>query len=445
MRALYCLTIGVTLALSGWACQSGEDRSSGAVTNIETVDPSNQKIVFWYQHTREREEELLALVDEFNRTNSYGIEVQGEYAGRYDNIYNKMWVGLQGGTLPNLVVAYQNQAQAYYEAEGIVDLQLYMDSAKWGLSAEDKADYFPAFLQQDNIDGVQICFPPNRSMEVFFYNMDWLKELGYVDQEGRATPPQTWDQFAEMSRKAQTHPFSKAVNKDRTLGFILEADASRLASMVFSRGGDFINAQRSAYTLNTPQVHSALGLMRQLVEEGAVDLLSEDYEDQSEFAAGQVLFAMRSSSGLPFFETAVKSGVDFDWDVGAPPHSVDQPTVNVYGASLAICNTEPEKQLASWLFVKWFTEPQQQARWVTASNYFPVRRSTAAQLEDYFSTNPRYKQAFDLLEHGKSEPTLVGYEPVRRLIQKAVVRAIEGEPLDQLLGQLEQEANAQLE
>ena len=53
--------------------------------------------------------------------------------------------------------------------------------------------------------------------------------------------------------------------------------------------------------------------------------------------------------------------------------------------------------MAAWLFLKWFTSPEQQARWVRASNYFPVRRSTAAQLAGYFEENPRYGKAYGFL------------------------------------------------
>ena len=75
-----------------------------------------------------------------------------------------------------------------------------------------------------------------------------------------------------------------------------------------------------------------------------------------------------------------------------------------FGASVAVCRTTPEKQVAAWLFVKWFTETTRQARWVEASGYFPVRRSTARELEGYFARNPRYRIAFELLECGRAEP-----------------------------------------
>ena len=76
----------------------------------------------------------MQLIEEYNSTNSHNITVKGEYAGGYGDIYNKMVVGIQGGALPSLVVAYQNQAMAYYRDEGVVDLTPYMDSPKWGLS-----------------------------------------------------------------------------------------------------------------------------------------------------------------------------------------------------------------------------------------------------------------------------------------------------------------------
>jgi len=434
-----CVLLMVAL-LGLFACGGEEERAAKKVQiDLEQLDPEGQEVVFWYQHTREREEALLQLIEAFNRDNPYGFMVKGEYAGKYNDIYNKMIVGLQGGTLPNLVVAYQNQARAYYQADGIVDLTPYMDSPRWGLSEAEKRDYFEAFLQQDHIDGVQTGLPPNRSLEVLYYNIDWLRELGY---EG---PPRTWSEFAEMCRKAKMQPFSQSEDKKRSLGFLLEIDASRLASMVFSRGGNFVDATKTTYTLDSPEMRAALGLMVELMAEGAVDLVSEAYGDQKEFSVGQVLFALRSSSGLPFFRSAVESGLGFEWDVTHPPYEGSRPVVNAYGASVSVGQTTPEAQLAAWLFAKWFTEPEQQARWARASNYFPVRKSTAKELDDYFADNPRYKSAFGLLKYGKSEPSMAGYQQVRRLIQDTMVDVTDGTDMDQVLKKLEQDANRTLE
>jgi multiple sugar transport system substrate-binding protein len=422
------------------ACGTRQDeQASRPPQRLDDLDPTGAEVIFWYQHSREREDELLALIDEFNRSNDYGITVKGEYAGGYNDIYNKMIVGLQSGSVPDLLVAYQNQARAYFGAEGVVDLQPYIESASWGITEADRSDFFSAFLQQDRVGAAQICFPPNRSMEVLYYNASWLDELGF------AGPPTTWEEFATMCRVAHDRPFSKSADKSRSLGFMLEIDASRMASMVFSRGGSFVNQDQTAYTLNTPEMAAALQMMRELTSEGAVAVVGEDYGDQKEFSVGQVLFNLRSSSGLPFYRSAVEQdGVGFAWDVTHPPHGPAGPVVNVYGASLAVGRTTPERQLAAWLFVRWFTQSAQQARWVRISNYFPVRKSTAQALTDYFEQSPQYRSAYDLLDYGRSEPSVEGYQHVRRMIQDAVVAALNGEDTPTVLARLEAEANRAL-
>ena len=117
------------------------------------------------------------------------------------------------------------------------------------------------------------------------------------------------------------------------------------------------------------------------------------------------------------------------------PYTGDHPVQNVYGGSLSVCKTTPAQQLASWLFIKWFTQPLQQEQWVGGSNYFPVRESTARALEW------GYRTAYDLLKYGKPEPSRIGYESVRRMIEKAMTDVVEGGDITQVLTQLEAEAN----
>ncbi len=428
----FCMLLVVCL----WGCEGKETAEEPAQqTNVEALDPSEQRVTFWYQHTRERETALQELIADYNEENKHGIVVKGEYAGAYSDIYNKMVVGIQANALPSLVVAYQNQAMAYYRDGGIVDIAPYMNSPKWGLSRTEKSDFIQSFLKQDFIGGAQVGFPPNRSLEVFYYNVDWLRELGFDN------PPRTWDEFAQMCRLARDNPFSRSEDKGRSLGFLIEAEASRLASLVFTRGGDLVDETSSRYTIETPAMRGALSMLRGLMEDGSIELMGEEYGDQREFAAGQVLFILRSSSGLPFVTSAVEDGLDFTWTVTYPPNELEEPIVNVYGASVSLCKTTPQQQLAAWLFVKWFTEPAQQARWVRASNYFPVRRSTASELDEYLEKNARYKAAYELLDFGKSEPTLSGYQQVRRVLQEAMVEIIEGGDMNRVLADVQQDAN----
>lgn len=421
------------------ACGGGGGGKSEAVVDPEAIELSADqpvKVVFWYQHSREREEELQKMIAEFNETNGYGIIVKGEYSGNYGDIYNKMMTGLQGGALPNLLVAYQNQALLYHEAGGLVDLNRYIGSSRWGLTAQQRADYIASFMDQDRAaDGAQIGFPPNRSLEIMYYNADWLAELGERE------PPRTWPEFAHLCRLARDRPFSRSESKERSLGFIYDWDASRLATMVFSRGGDLVKEGR--YQFDSPQARQALELMQALIKEGAAELMSGPYGDQGEFVVGSSLFMIRSTSGLPFVRSGIEEGgLSFDWQVAPPPYVGDKPAMNVYGASLSVCRATPQEELASWLFLKWFTAPAQQARWVRASNYFPVRHSMVEDLKAYFEEYPRYRTVFELLPFGKPEPNMAGYQVVRRKVEQVVVAVAQGADIGQVLKKLDKEANA---
>ena len=382
----------------------------------------------WYTHEGGREQALLDMIDLFNTTNPHGIKVSGEHAGGHNELYHQMLLGIEGGPLPQITEAYQNQTQAYHKAGVITDLAPYMNSALFGLTEQERGDYIRTFLAQDNIGGVQTALLPNRSMEVLYYNQQWLEELGY---DG---PRADWDTFAAMCKAAAAKPFSGATGT-RSLGILWERDASRLASIIFSLGGRVMNPERTAYTYNTPQAHKALELMRDLVQAGAAGFTS-DNADRDAFYAGEVLFAQRSSAGGPQFDDSI--GDRFAWSVAGLPTDQAEPVQNVYGASLAVIESTPQQQLASWLFIRWFTQPEQQDRWATESGYFPVRRSIAHRLEPYF------RVAYNLLQYGRPEPSVGGYEPVRALAVDVMEATVAGEDIGMALTQLEAAANETL-
>ncbi|MCK4900543.1 MAG: extracellular solute-binding protein, partial [Anaerolineales bacterium] len=401
------------------------------------VDPSGQTVVYWHQHSRSREEALNAMVEEFNATNEWGITVEAEFQGGYGDIFNKMLAVINTTDAPNLVVAYQNQSATYQLGEGMQDMTGMVNSPKWGLTEEEKKDFFKGFYGQDvfTIFGNQrLGFPPNRSMEVMYYNIEWLEELGYD------APPATPEEFKEMACKAVEQPFSKAT-AEGSIGYELSIDASRFASWTFAQGGDVFDYGTSQYSYNNDSAVAAMEFLQDLFNSGCATIVVERYGDQTDFGAGKQLFTVGSSSGLPFYQTAVDEGAQFEWSVAPIPYTTDQPVQNIYGASVSIPNTTPEGELAAWLFIKYLTSPDQQAKWVRASNYFPVRLSVAAELDDYFAENPAYKVAYDMLPYGKFEPPVPGYDFVRDIAEEAMAAIADGADVKSTLDALNEEAN----
>jgi multiple sugar transport system substrate-binding protein len=393
---------------------------------IENLDPSGQTVVYWYQHTGSREELMLSLVDEFNRTNEWGIVVQGETQGGYDDLYQKIVAGIPAGDaqLPEMAVAYQNQAATYAAQGALVAQDPYIDSEKWGYTEEELNDFFPIALAADYLPQFEARFgwPPYKSMEVMYYNEDWLAELGYTG------PPETWDEFAEMACAASEQPFSGATDPTPGYGYVYSIDASRFATFVFSRGGNIINDSGTGYIFNGSEGLASLNFLKDLVDRGCAAEQTERYGDQSDFGAGRTLFTISSISGLPYYGSVVDEGAGFSWSVNPPPHTTADPRMNIYGASQSIFVSTPEQQLATWLFNKWMSEPEQQATWASATGYFPTRQAAADLLADYFEENPTYAKAFTFMsmDYGIESP-VTGYDECRATVEEMIIATMGGE------------------
>ena len=188
-----------------------------------------------------------------------------------------------------------------------------------------------------------------------------------------------------------------------------------------------LNEDATAYTFGDQAGLETVIFLQDLFVDGCAKLEIDPYGDQTDFGSEKVLFTISSTSGLPFYRTAVEDGGDFNWSISTLPTDLDSPRVNIYGASLSILRTSPEKQLASWLFIKWLTEPEQTAHWSRATNYFPVRKSVALELGDYFEENPQYEKAFGFLSHDMAiEPAVASYQECRDAISEMLDAVIGG-------------------
>ncbi len=423
------------------AAATGDACAPATEGELAGVDPRNQTVVWWHQHSGIREEQLLEMIEEFNTTNECGITVDAQNQGGYDEIRDKMNASLAAGEAPAaLIVGYQNDQAFYQLNNALVDLNIFIDDPTWGLTEEERADFFPGFFDQSvhpAFGNQRLGFPPNRSMEVLYYNQTWLEELGF------SGPPTTPDEFREMACAAAE------ANGDGTGGYILRDDASAVASWTIAFGGDILNEDGTGYVLNGPATVDSLTLLKEMYDEGCAFLFTEGYPN-TELAARRAIFTQGSTSGIPFYQAdfdtiAQEEGRDPDvWGVAAIPHTTPDPVQNIYGGDVMIPVTTPEQELAAWIFVKWFTEPEQMARWVEISGYFPTRASVSDMLDEFVANTPggaQWKQGLDLLPYSAYEPQLISYDQVRRSISEAFNAIMQGADIQSTLDELNEFAN----
>lgn len=416
-----------------------------AATMVDAIDLTGKKtqVIYWHNRPQKDQDFLQGMLDEFNKSNPYGITAVAEIAGAsYNDVYSKVTAAIQAGQPPSMSVAYQNQA-AFYRGQGaVIDLTPFVTSTKYGLSDADKKDYFQAFLDSDKnpqFKGEILGFPTQRSMEVMFVNMDWLKKLGYSE------PPKDWATFEEMA--------CKAAQETDKYGWAFRHDASNFASQVFSRGGQILATDGASYAFDSQAGVDTLSMIQRLFEKKCVIEIptSERYGEQNRFGNGQVLFVFASSSGLPFYGDTVTKGANFKWDIAMLPNA-GKPAVNLYGASVSVYKTTPEQELASWLVIKFLGETAQTSRWAIQTGYLPVRQSAKDPVITAFKADPlwgpvadSYAKMFDWAQYSKIESPVAGYDPVRTLIDKDLMSIIIGDPkadVQALLKTVVEKANA---
>jgi len=393
--------------------------SASGTSKFANVDPSNQTVLFWHVSTKKHLEVLNKIVDGFNSTNQWHITVKPEYAGYYGDIYKKIIAAIAAKEPPDLAIGYANQVAEYANAGAVVPLDPFMNDPKYGFTEEQKKDFMWNLLQGDKrpeFNNQYMSFAHSRSMQVMYYNVDWLKQMGYDK------PPETWKEFKEMCVKA---------TKGDKHGYAYVGSASLYATLVWSFGGRIVSEDGTKIAFNSDAGLKALQLLKDLFDSGCAYQIAQRYGDQTDFANQKALFTFSSTAGLPYYRSAVeksKAG-SFNWDIAMPPHAEGQkPVVDVYGPSVAIFKTTPEKELASWLFLKYWAEPDNVALWATHANYFPITKSAMQTdiFKKYVETHPRYKKALGFLPYGRMEPSFAGYQEVRDIIAKMMKQVIEG-------------------
>lgn len=395
---------------------------------VDAISLEGRNIVVTYWHNRpQRDQEFLqAMLDEFNKSNPYGITARAEIAGAsYNDVYNKINAAIMAGVAPSMAVAYQNQAALYRTQGAVIDLTPFIESEKYGLSEADLKDYFQTFLDSDanpQFKGERLGFPTQRSMEVMFYNVDWLNALGYTE------PPKTWAEFEEIACKAS--------QEEGKYGWAVRHDASNFASQIFARGGRVLSEDGTQYVFNSQAGQDTLAMIQRLVANGcAVEIpVSERYGEQNRFGKGDIMFVFASSSGLPYYQQAVDGGGKFKWDIAMLPNE-GKPAINLYGASVSVFKTTPEQELAAWLVIKFLGETAQTSRWATQTGYLPVRQSAKDIVISNFKANPTwgpvadtYAKLFDWAQYAMIESPVAGYDPVRTMIDTELVSVVVTDP-----------------
>ncbi len=419
------LSVFLLLALVMSACTTPTAAPTAApvATEVPTEAPTAEPTVnplagvviqFWHVYSDAPGEGLQTLVDEFNATNEYGITVEALNQGNYGDVEDKFNAGIQSGDLPDVVMAYTNSLADWYGVDSIIDLNSYIADPMYGLTAEQLADLYPHLKAAGSTpDGAWVAYPMTQSANVLVYNFTWAEELGF------ANPPTTSAELKDVSCAAAAANTAIGGDFAGTGGLVYYPNATNWLHFLYAFGGQELNAAGDAYDFNTQAAIDTSMFILDLKKDGCV-WQTESYPNPEQ-GQRKALITMSSTAGAPFYAAAFEDAANLDeWGWIAAPGPDGKLAVDAFQQMLGVVPSTEEEQLASWVFVKWLTSPEIQARWVKISGYYGTQVSTEALLADYATENPVWDSGVSLAAIGPSEPqTFTAWSSVRRAISDA--------------------------
>jgi multiple sugar transport system substrate-binding protein len=427
------LLIGLLASLTGCRTIALPALASGEVSHL---DPAGSEVILWHSLSGQAADELDALVDEFNATNPWRIIVVPQYQGVYPTLRNRLDDALDRGALPDLAVLFPYHAAGFVGNGAAVPLDAYVNDVHFGLNEADRADIFPVFLNSDRnpqLGGQWMSFPMERSAIVLYYNADWLKSLGYQGA------PLTWPAFREMCQRATVDHNGDEVPD--TFGYVSVPDASTFSAWVFSRGGLLVSEDARHAAFNSTEGAKAMRVLRDVFGLRHAYAAQGHGWDRLDFAKGVALFVFAPSNELPAFKAAVDQGGLFRWGIAPLPHDMPNPVSDFVGQSWTVFKTTPRRQLAAWLFIRWFSGVNQTRRWAETTFTLPLRDSAAQAISQEPDLDPNIKVALSLLPFGQSEPAVTAWEPAREVLAETMHAIAAGQQAPEALEQAEAKVN----
>ena len=375
--------------------------------NVEEEALRGAKVTVWHPWFGSEASLFELQVAEFNTSNEWGIVVDAESKVNYSELFDQTDAALKDSTNPEIVIALPEHAISW--SEKVVDLNPYVRDPVFGMSALEMSEFPTVVWLQDEVDGIRLGMPAQRTGRFILYNQTWARELGFP------SPPQTSFDFEEQACAANQALAKDAdENNDALGGWLIDTNAATPLSWMFAFDGG-VQEEQGYRILTNPNIE-AFKFLKVLQQKGCAWVPSPGMSVYDRFASRQALFATASLE--EYMDQSRAFGVlgnKDEWTV-LPFPGAEQTAFVVYGSSFVVFESNDVTQLASWLFIRWMLSAENQAKWVQSTGLFPLRSATVDLLADYSASHPQWAEAVRLLPGGKMTPKLASWRTVRVML-----------------------------
>ena len=364
------------LVMSFAGCGNSGSGSGGKSVKLDPDHPVS--LTIWHYYNGAQQAMFDTLVKEFNASvgKDEGIYVEGYSQGSVSDLEEAVNSSLNGEVgaeeLPDIFSSYSDTAYAVQQQDKLADLSPYF-------TEDELSQYVDSYIQEGYFgqgDALYL-FPVAKSTEITMINKtDWEP---FAEATGTTVDQlSTTEGITEVAQRYYewTDEQTPDVPDDGKAFYGRDSMSNYFIIGMKQMGKEIFQVKDGKVTFNTDK-----DLIRRLWDNYYVPYMKGYFAALGKFRSddvktGDVIAYTGSTSSAVYFPDTVEKedgSYPIDYIVCNPPVMKDGENVKVQqGAGMAVTKSDEEHEYAASVFLKWFTQKEQNLRFVCESSYMPV-------------------------------------------------------------------------
>ena len=364
-----------------------------ATATVAEIDTSNRtELEFWFAGGKTAAGVIQDIVTEYNKSQSdyYVTTVQ---QADYDETYQKLQAGIAGNVAPDIALIEVEAADNLSKKDQLTDLSQYINED----ADFNKDDYLSVFFEQ-GVDGDKVyALPAYGSTQIMYYNRAVFEKAGVEPESIK-----TWQNLAEVSKKIKDEGIA-------TYGWEPMWNEDNLIDFAFSNGAQLLSEDGKTVLVNSDEWVQVWEDIRTWIHDDEImavhsggqgwEYWYKTMDDAVDGTAGGYVGSSGDQADLDFTVVGAMEQPAWDDDSESAPTARAKQLVSV-GVS-----SDEEKQ-GAYEFMKYFTNPENQAAWSLATGYVSVRQSAqdTESFKEYAQDHPQILVPLTQSSHASIRP-----------------------------------------
>lgn len=401
-----------------------------ALAGVPGIAQARTSFIFWHAMSGPLGEEVKKVCDAFNASQGE-FSVEPVYKGSYGETMTAAIAAFRAGQAPHLLQVFEVGTGSMLGAGPAVK-QIWQLSQETGLSI-DPATYMPAVRGYYSLpDGRMASMPFNSSTPVMWINKGVFEKAGLNPAE----PPATWQDVVAAAKTIKEKGAAKIPVTTAWPTWVMMECYGAIHDVPYATKANGFEGLDAELVFNTPPYVKQIQRLLDMAKDGTFVYGGRGAAGDQLFPAGETAISFNSSAARAgiardakfSFATAL---LPYDPDVRATPNNSI-----IGGASLWVMtapNRAPAEYKAVASFLKFISQPENDARWSQATGYVPVTLAGAgvSLAQGYYARNPGADIAIQQLNRGTVTVNSKGLRlgrllEIRNIIEEEFEAALQG-------------------